>query len=542
MHKLFNGKECLKGRTLDLEFLEFHRNEKLRNTHRLPVSEGGLPVPSGLDISKAPYVRDSRNGGKLASLQAIGSSVLVVPAPGATLVRTVSQKNTVVNANQLVHFKVPKTINDVRGRPTRYAVSTLEIPAFKTIPPSNERDRLSPEYVNIRQEIDPAGPVTQTPKDLNTLSAANFSTAMADGGHAAAHFTDDTCDGCVEAVVTGLASVVENLPAFSLITAPDFFPLADQFEIDTDPTVDKKDPLSKGRLPANPSLPRPSDPTSFAFKRSDTTVTAVVGGIASGPPASIIGFPNLMVSFLPDGASNVFAPGWDTSRSRDALGAFLTSSGLGSPFPEDAKLCAALSSFWPAVAPDNGRTFGNEEGRFGNELPMLDAELGFHPKHGRVQSGELISYRGWDGEFGPFFEKVSNRLHVNYVAIERSDYVSHALAGRIRVSLTAEVQSEDLIAREQALRNCLKIRAATAPRYCLVVVRRVDDWATFGPGNPQLSGEGFLFEFAEFRGYRKQTSELSRVRRAVRKRHIFQIGSNGIAYKNGGAHFTFHPF
>ena len=534
VHKLFNGKECLKGRTLDLEFLEFHRNEKLRKTHRLPVSEGGLPVPSGLDISKAPYVRDSRNGGKLASLQAIGSSVLVVPAPGATLIRTVSQKNTVANATQLVHFVVPRT-RIVRGRGTRYVVSTLEIPAFGDA-------RLSPEYVNIRHEVDPAGPVAQTPKDLNTLSASAFATAMADGGHAAAHFTDDTCDGCVEAVVTGLASVVEILPAFSLITAPDFFPLADQFEIDTDPTVDKKDPLSKGRLPANPSLPRPSDPTSFAFKRSDTTVTAVVGGIASGPPASIIGFPNLMVSFLPDGASNVFAPGWDTSRSRDALGAFLTSSGLGSPFPEDAKLCAALSSFWPAVAPDNGRTFGNEEERFGNELPMLDAELGFHPKHERVQSGALISYRGWDGEFGPFFEKVGNKLHVNYVAIERSDYVSHALAGRIRVSLTAEVQSEDLIAREQALNNCLKILAATAPRYCLVVVRRVDDWATFGPGIPQLSGEGFLFEFAELRGNRKQTSELSRVRRAVRKRHIFQIGSNGIAYKNGGAAFTFHPF
>ena len=43
---------------------------------------------------------------------------------------------------------------------------------------------------------------------------------------------------------------------------------------------------------------------------------------------------------------------------------------------------------------------------------------------------------------------------MNHVAIERSDYVSQALAGRIRVSLTAEVQSEDLIARHQALNAC----------------------------------------------------------------------------------------
>lgn len=533
VHKLFIGKECLKGQNLSVEFLEFHRNEKLRMTHRLPVSDGGLPVPSGFDISKNPYVRDSSNGGNLASLQAVGSSVLVVPKPGANLVRTVSQKNTVANANQLVHFIVPRT-RTVRGRETRFTDSTLEIPAFGL-------DRLSPEYVNIRHEIDPAGPVNQTPKDLNTLSATAFATAMADGGHAAAHFTDDSCDGCVEAVVTGLAWVVDNLPAFSLITAPDFFPLADQFEIETDPTIRRVEPLSKGRLPVNPSLPRPRNPTSFAFNRSDKTVTAVVGGFASGPKVSIKGHPNRMVSFLPDAASNVFAPGWDSSRSRDALGVFLTSSGLGSPFPEDAKLCAALASFWPAVAPDNGRTFGNQD--FGNQLPMLDEELGFHPNHERVKSGELSSYLGWDGECGPFFEKVSSKLHVNFVAIERSDYVSHALAGRIRVSLTAEVQSEDLIARNEALEACQRIPAVgSLSEDCLVVFRKVDDWAAFGRGRPELNGGGFLLEFAELRGSRKPTSEVARVRKEVRKRHTCQVGSNGIAYKNGGAPFTFHSF
>ena len=90
VHKLFNGKECLKGQNLSVKFLEFHRNEKLRKTHRLPVLEGGLPVPPGFDISKSPYIRDSSNGGNLASLQSVGASVLVVPKPGATLVRTVA--------------------------------------------------------------------------------------------------------------------------------------------------------------------------------------------------------------------------------------------------------------------------------------------------------------------------------------------------------------------------------------------------------------------------------------------------------------------
>lgn len=52
------------------------------------------------------------------------------------------------------------------------------------------------------------------------------------------------------------------------------------------------------------------------------------------------------------------APGWDVSRDwlpdhRQHLATY----GLGSPYPEDTKLCAALSSFWPAVSPDATREF-----------------------------------------------------------------------------------------------------------------------------------------------------------------------------------------
>lgn len=533
VHKLFAGKECLKGSTLRVDFREFHRNEKLRMIHRLPVSEGGLPLPAGFDIDKAPFVRDSQNGGNLASLRKVGASVLVVPTPGAALVRVVSQKNSATKRNQLVHFIVPP-IRTVRERETRYADSTLEIP-------SHGDDRLAPEYVNIRHQIDPAGPTTQKPTDLNTLSKADFASTLTEGGYAAAHFTDDSCDGCVEAVVKGLRAGIKNHQAFSLITAPDFFPLADQFEVETDRTIGQVEPLSKNRLPVNPSLPRPTDLSSSAFDRKDKTVTAVIGAFATGKRASILGHTNRIVSYLPDASSNVYAPGWDTSRSKDALGSFLTSSGLGSPFPEDAKLCAALASFWPAVAPDNGRTFGNEKNYF-NQLPLLDEEMGFHPSHERVKSGELQSYSGWDGEFGPFFEKVGSKLHVNYVAIERSDYVSHALAGRIRVSLTAEVQSEDLIARHQALNACENVlELASDDNVCLVVVRKVDDWAMFGRGVAQLNGSGFLLEFAELKGDRKSTRELARVRKQVQKRHICQFGTNGIAYKNGSAKYVFHP-
>jgi hypothetical protein len=530
VHKLFSGPECLNNKNINVDFQEFHRNEKLRMTHSLPARDGGLPVPAGFDIQKPPYVRDSRNGGNLVNLQRVGASVLVVPKPGAALVRTVSQVNNISSSNQIVYFIVPQK-KVVRNRDTRFSESTLEIPAFG-------EDRLAPEYVNIRHEIDPTGPITQTPTDLNLLSTSEFDTKIVQGNYAAAHFADDTCDGCIEAIVTGLAAGTESRPAFSLITAPDFFPLADQFEVETDSTIRRVAPLSRGRLPVNPNLPRPSNPMAFSFQRNDRTVTAVVGGVAIGTQVDIRGHLNRLISFLPDAGSNVFAPGWDTSRSRDAIGAFLTSSGLGSPFPEDAKLCAALASFWPAVAPDNGRTFGNQG--FENQLPMLDEELGFHPAHERVRSAELASYRGWDGEFGPFFESDGTRLFVNFVAIERSDYVSQALAGRIKASLTAEVQSEDLIARHQALNACKNtLQLAQNSNVCLVVVRKVNDWAAFGRGSPQLTGSGFQMEFAELRGAEIATAELNRVRLEVRKRHICQAGSNGIAYKNGTTAFRF---
>ena len=108
------------------------------------------------------------------------------------------------------------------------------------------------------------------------------------------------------------------------------------------------------------------------------------------------------------------------------------------------------------------------------------------------------------------------------------------------MTLTAEVQSEELIARHQALVRCQSVLVLGANTgLCLVVVRRVDDWATFGRGVPQLTGGGFLLEFAELTGNRKTTAEIARVRKEVKKRHLCQFGSNGIAYKNGTAAFTF---
>ncbi len=562
VHKLFNGKECLDGKNLKIRFGEYHRNDKIRKTHELSTTAGGLPVPDGFDIHKFPYVRDSENCDDLVSLRPTGSSVLLVPIAHPTFVRTASQKMA-SGKNALVHFQVPER-NDlddpaarIRGRRTRYAQSTLEIPAFDSPFEVNESERLAPEYVNIRHEVDPAGPANQTPVPIGDANPAEFDSKLAKGGYFAAHFIDDTCDGCISASVDGIKPNSKDRPAYSLVTAPDFYPLADQIELEAFGGISRIQPLSAGVLSGNPHLTLPGNSSVYAFHQRDPFVSAVVGGPAFGNtlPASIPGAPNRAVSFLPDGASNVFAPGWDTSRSRDAIGPYFSSSGLGSPFPEDAKLCAALSSFWPAVAPDSSRTFGNGQQpphyrpKRVNQLPMLDDELGLHPDHERVRAGEA-PYRGWDGEYGPFFATLKGMLVVNFASMERSDYVTNALQKQIRVSLTADVQSEDLIDRRNALNACLRALKSlnVDDPDCLVVVQAIDDWSTAGAGSTEVDGPGFLLEFVNFERVSDQIlpaefvpTELTRKTRKVANegRMTCQACAAGVAIRIGSGVFQF---
>jgi hypothetical protein len=532
VHKLFDGRECLAGRSVRVRFHEYHRNEKLLRIHQL-TGQGGIDVAPGFDATAYPFVRDSRNDPKLVRLDRVGDSVLLKPVAHETLVRTVVQHNRATDRVQTVHFRVPPA-RTVRRRSTRFE-STLEIPSFGDV-------RLAPEYVNIRHEVETTASPSATPRDLNQLASPAFEETISKGGYLAAHFTDETCDGCVAAEVDGVAASSEDRPAYSLVTAPDFFPLADQLEMAQQRGIGNAAPLSFGRHLINSAIPLPSSPTTSAFRHGDLTVTAVVGDLAEGPTTPVLGGPNRLTSFLPDAASDVFAPGWDVSLTRGPLGDMLAAFGLGSPFPEDAKLCAALSSFWPAVAPDAARTFGNLG--FESQLPMFDEELGLHPRHEDVRHGIAKSHRGWDGEYGPFFETVDGARFVNHAAIARVDYVSNALAGHVHVSLTAEVQTSDLLARARALKLCEQLLGRQRPRTrpdCLVTARRVGEWAATTPAHPELRGPGFLYVFAKL-GPPQPSDELSRVRRPVHETYTCRVADNGIALQRDTAPFTFVAF
>jgi hypothetical protein len=416
--------------------------------------------------------------------------------------------------DEIARFKVPPD-----NRDNRFWTS-LQIPA-------TPKGRSAPEYANMRHEV--IGTPQQV-KDLITLKNNEYVQKLFAGNYEAAHFIDDTCDGAIGLNVSGLTLPI--LPAYSLVTAVDFFPQVDQLDIQkwlekiasqpiglASPDIQfaqgGPSPLSDGRFVGNqisqsipnPTLPDPMQTTVVkkAFTRNEAanlTATAIVSNAPSGSAFAIPPTASFPISWLPDAAANVFFPGWDISQHSDATGKPIYAAyGLGSPFPEDSKLCAALNSFWPAAAPDTARTFGTGSTGF----PLMDSELGYHPQHPRAIAGEIQSQTGCDGEFAPFFESISGNNFVNFADKDRSDYVSNALNGLFGLNGLEFVSSDEMITRMEALRFFIKTLppnndAVTMTRLWLVTAEKVNDWQTWNSNvnpkaNPILKGSVYIYTF-----------------------------------------------
>jgi hypothetical protein len=497
VHKIFSGDECIFQRVDDtlvpirvgaLDYVEVHINEKLARVHDEQGGENDAYVPPHPDIAfdrrVYPFVRTSRADPTLVTLSSLGASCLVVPVH-RPLVATATQM--VDGRNELVRFKVPAP-RTVRGRPNRYW-STLELTA-------RGNSRAAPEYLNIRQE--PRSTDTVELVDLNNLDSAEFKSKVLDtGGYEAAHFVDNTCDGALTVrPVDGI-----NLPihcAFSLVTAIDYFPLVDQVEVEEWIEGQQRvptglanvglyfpqggpQPMSDGRfswdtdgdiqgtsltyqLP-NCNLPHPVVPGRSAFGLEDPsnfTATALVGPRGIAPSMGTLSDPRRTLSWLPDAASDVHAPGWEVSQHQRENRNMLVSYGLGSPFPEDAKLCAALNSFWPAVAPDSSRTYGFRPPRPGTpprrllftSLPLTDSELGRHPRHPRVLAKEVASDPGWDGDYGPYLSSDKGSPYVYASNPLRADQTRAALEGRLHFAGLDCITTDEFISRIHALSWC----------------------------------------------------------------------------------------
>lgn len=409
LHKLFSGSECIAGMKLDVQLLAEHKNEKLRRIHLELGTGSGWSEP---DIDQPPFV----------ITQGL-ADWLPEQTYGRGLMCAIPHKHLIEAAR---YQGKPLTFN-VPDRP-EILVSSLRI---------NEN---GPEYVHMRHKVDDAGNV------INLNRRSDMIGELRKGGFKALHYLDFSADGCIQARCSALdAALPQRVAAYSLVCPPDFYPLCKQRHLlewlETLSQVDRfsifivyPDCLSDSRYPANiQSFPN-------AFSSTDVGMTAIIAQFDSSRPVSAPLQPNVAAarcaSSLPDAGAGSFAPGWDVgvvsyeAQSEDDEDIeHLAAYRLGSPFPEDAKLCAALSSFWPAVAPDSAQSYepGGDAGP--TIKPMRDQEIG---KAGGYP---------WDGVPAATKYIAGGIIHRAYETYLYTDYTENALNDKFSLALTGQIDS-----------------------------------------------------------------------------------------------------
>jgi hypothetical protein len=505
--KMFSGDLLTGGARV--VFGEQHRSERLARLMQHLEPRGLYSRPPFVRISST-FDRQPQPGHdpSLVNGEAHGDSLVVSSVPGA-LVRYAEASGSKLS------FPVPA------ATATNRQYTTLELGEIAWNEAILEgfalwrrrgfielrRPNQQPMLVNIRYRIDDKGDShhldAETPAQLDVLNK---------GGYRAALFEDSICDGCVVAelrprpVMPALAALgAGSLPAFSLVTAPDFSPKATGWELDDDANWPLADnfvkggtiPLSTVRLPASRAINRPDsgrlafpeDELASGFEVSDT-VTAVISRdskLASRSAVTPDG--DRRSGALPDAASGIFYPGWDVTYAEDRDGRFLSTLGLGSPFVEDAKLCAAANGMWPAASPDSARTYQGAlvsprytRGYYYSRTatPLTDDELGFHADSPAVKEHGLQETSGWDGESGPFLVLESKRVWVNFADIGQVDLVENCLDGRWDACKLRELSTGDLVRRMEALRRVIERFEPGAPvrqtSLWLISFEAVPDW------------------------------------------------------------------
>lgn len=467
LHKVFSGTECVAGLDLDVRLAARFVNRKLQQFHRFMAANGVDTGAKEWDTAEAPFVLRDR---EIADFSARGEDGqgLVTPKAHPLFERATYRGKPLA-------FRVPE------GYADGDAGASVWFSGMQILPGEGEAlfyeaymdglnthlGRPAPEYVNMRHELRDDGTVVDLNDDPRLLDR------LVRGGYRALHFVDYTADGWVAAVCPQLArSIGRSVPAYSPVAPPDFFPAVMQRELmewwEKDvpqklrPGLWSIEPLalSDMRMAANVELRddskkgaarRGAPPPVFTIE--DDTVTAIVGHPAKGdaarrprPAAEPTPFTR-----LPDGSNGVFDPGWDVSQSRHERSkrSYLQNSGLGTPFIEDVKLCAALGSFWPAVVPDATRTFQpgkrpecNRLWPWPTNVPLTDEEIGI------VEVGGGGFYP-WDGVRGPQIVRRGAKEWVRYPNINHVDYTT--LGGKMTALLTSRVDLKEYAARVLAM-------------------------------------------------------------------------------------------
>ncbi|MGF6554248.1 hypothetical protein ABIA48_000628 [Pseudomonas sp. S30_BP2TU TE3576] len=411
LHKLFDGTQCLAGLDLTLELDKYQINEKLRHIH-LRHSGTGWGEP---EISQPPFV--ITDGLADWAAHADFGLGLLLPQPKSRLVELAYHQGNPLS------FQMPAgTAGMVHGRHKVLEDGSIE--------------------------------------DLNDREGV--AELVRQGGYPARHYLDGTADGWVQARCPALENVLPTVAAYSVIGAPDFFPLCSQRQLkrwaNTEPALPSPDiwharleALSNVRYCANLSL------KDQPFSPDDRGVTAIVAlprEVGSTLSPSLQRPPVMRPSSLPDAAAGIFGPGWEVGwvRQQSEDGTWLDClSGyqMASPFTEDVRICAALGSYWPGVAPDSARTF-EPRGSLHTIIPLTDQEIG--------QTDDPA----WDNQRGPRLvqEQQTKDVFVQYDAYEYTDYTRVALDGHFSLQLTGNttlLDYEDRVLSMHRVYNALGI-------------------------------------------------------------------------------------
>jgi hypothetical protein len=502
LHKLFSGSECIQDRTVTVELAAHHLNEKLRRVH-LTLSGRGFDTGwAEPDISEPPFQFSDRIA-QFSTHQDFGPGLLEPFAQ--PLVETATYQKRPLS------FLVP-SISD-----NEWAPSLLIRAGGKA--------RSAPEYVHVRTRVSASGGIT----DLNNVR--DVAGAVRRGNYRAQHYLDFTGDGWIEAVCPELSpDLPRSIPAYSLVTAPDFFFNCDQREVmdwwlDKAPTHLRNDlwfqadprTLADERLP--PNLQLREEGLRPDFRPEDDTTTAIVSLPVSTPaPRRTRGgiSQRNRHAFLPDAAAGVFAPGWDVSLDRLNGVEHLAGYGLGSPFPEDAKLCAALSTYWPAAAPDAGRSFSTS---FPTVSPLTDEEIGV--------GGNLP----WDGVPGP--QRIPGQSNiVEYADFNHVDYVRNTLNDRLSLKLTGQIGTHEYLARIFAMARAYRAAGISGNEqkaqwpllsFRKVAVGDVELQAAQNQSGVRLAGDIFRFELTQ-RGNPVRSQDIRRRRFTITRQILLFVG------------------
>jgi hypothetical protein len=306
-------------------------------------------------------------------------------------------------------------------------------------------------------------------------------------------------------------------------------------------------------------------PINFSDKLTET-MTAVVSAPASAnvndAPAPRSSRAYWAVNSLPDTVSFVFAPGWDVTYSSsddEPKVTFLASYGLGSPFPEDMKLCAVANGMWAGSSPDASRTFFPDLekfpllGRPATAVPLLDDELGYHPASPAVEDHGGDAKFGWDGEFGPFVRIEADSFGVDFADMLLSDYVTNASAGLFDLGRMRLLSASETLVRMSALARCIKTLPGAdrvrSTEMWLVSAEAVENWQDGAVGlgvpaafalhdarnrvaaAPGIAGKGWLFLFARSKGEPMASPHAKRRFQKCKAFYLCQVSDRAVRYR-----------